>query len=173
MSRKRASAEIQPRGGRGHGFTLIELLMVVVVVAILAMVGIPSFVSLNTKMRMDGEISALAGTLNLARSAASQRGEGVSLCANSGTACQSQNSWTNGWQTVVTGTATQLSLSSGVGNGDTLTSTLTTYPQFTPLGYTFFNGTLSLHDSNSTPSLYRCIVFNAGAWTIVTGATCP
>ena len=158
---------------RSAGFTLIELLVVIAIAVILTMVAVPSFNATITSTRMAGEINTLLSTLNFARSEASKRGQQVSVCPVSGTACAASTSWTTGWQVLQPDTSTQLNISAGVNHGDTLTSTLTTYPVFTPMGYTFYAGTLSLHDPKNTPSLYRCIVFSAGSWTTQQGAVCP
>lgn len=158
---------------RSAGFTLIELLVVIAIVVILTTIGIPSFNATITSTRMAGEINTLLSALNFARSEASKRGQQVSICPISGTACATSTNWTAGWQVLQPDTNTQLSIAPGVSHGDTLTSTLSTYPIFTSMGYTFFGGTLSLHDPNNTPSLYRCIVFSAGSWTTQQGASCP
>lgn len=161
-----------PLGQRG--FTLIEVMLVVAIVAVLATIAVPSFVSVINNTRMSGEINSVVRALNFARSEATKRGQLVSVCPSSGTSCASASDWTSGWQVLLNSTQTQqLLVPPGVSHGDTLSSTLTTYPQFTPAGYTFYSGTLSLHDSKNTPSLYRCIVFNAGSWVTRTGASCP
>jgi type IV fimbrial biogenesis protein FimT len=155
------------------GATLIELLVIFALVGILATIAVPSFDSIKTNIRMAGEINTLLNTLNFARTEASKRGQQVVVCPVSGNACALSKNWTTGWQVFQPDSSTQLNSSPGVSNGDTLTSTLTTYPVFTPMGYTFFNGTLSLHESKNNPSLYRCIVFNAGSWTTQQGTACP
>jgi type IV fimbrial biogenesis protein FimT len=159
------------------GFTAIELLIVLSIVAILGTIGLPSMRSTTTSVRMSGEINALIGALNRARSEAVKRGQSVSVCPVNGTSCASGTDWSSGWQVLLNSTPTQqLQLSSGVTHGEVMTvSTGTTpaYPQFTPSGYTFFTGTISLHDMDSTQRMYRCIVFNAGSWTTRTGSSCP
>lgn len=148
-------------------------MLVIVIVAILTAIAIPSFKSVITETRMAGEFNTLLGTLKFARSEASKRGNNVSVCPVAESGCASSSNWTAGWQVVLTGNSTRLNIASGVSRGDTLTSTLQTYPIFTPMGYTFFRGTLSLHDSDNTPSLYRCVVFSSGSWTVKSGAVCP
>jgi type IV fimbrial biogenesis protein FimT len=157
------------------GFTLIEMMVTITIISILLAVAAPSYYNAITGTRMSGEINALLGNLNLARSEAIKRGQSVSVCPATApsaatTACTARTDWSTGWVVLVATSA--VAVSPGVTHGDTLTSTLTTYPTFTQAGYTFFTGTIKLHDSNSTTGLYRCIVFNAGSWQTQTGASC-
>ena len=158
---------------RSPGFSLIEMLVAIGLVVVLTTVAIPSFSSMVTNTRMAGELNTLLSALSLARSEASKRGLRVSVCPTSGTACTNSTDWTGGWQVVQPDTSTQINIAPAMTHGESLISTTNTYPVFTAFGYTSFNGTLSLHDRNNTPSLYRCIVFNAGSWTAQQGASCP
>jgi type IV fimbrial biogenesis protein FimT len=155
------------------GFTLVEMIVTISVVAIMASIGAASYTSAMASTRMSGEINVLLGSLSLARSEAIKRGQSTSVCPQSGAVCGTGTSWASGWYVMLNATTQPLQITPGVTHGDTLVSSLSTYPQFTPAGYTFFTGTLSLHDSNSTPGLYRCIVFNAGSWTTQQGSSCP
>jgi type IV fimbrial biogenesis protein FimT len=169
---------------RAAGFTLIELLVSMVVLGVIVVISAGSFTSLISSARMTGEISSLQGALNLARSEAIKRGYSVSVCpaagaSNTTASCDTDTIWSNGWvilAATATSTATvkpPLFISPGVTHGDTLTSSLGTYPTFTQAGYTFYSGTITLHDSLNTQALYRCLVFSAGTWTMQTGASCP
>ncbi|MBK6006088.1 GspH/FimT family pseudopilin [Ramlibacter ginsenosidimutans] len=158
---------------RSPGFSLIEMLVAIALVVVLTTVAIPSFSSMLTNTRMAGELNTLLSALNLARSEASKRGLRVSVCPMSGTACANTTDWTAGWQVIQPDTNTQINIAPALAHGETLVSTVNTYPVFTAFGYTSFNGTLSIHDRNNTPSLYRCIVFNAGSWSAQQGASCP
>ena len=172
------------------GFTLIEMIVAISIFAILVAIALPSYQGTTNGTRMSGEINSLQGALNLARSEAMKRGLGVSVCpaANATTAtaaCDAGTNWSNGWvvlvgTTAATTVAPPLFISPGVTHGDTLTSTSTTtppYPTFTSAGYTFFGQSptdvITLHDVNNTTVLYRCIIFSAGTWQILTGASCP
>ena len=163
------------------GFTLIEMLVTISIMAILLTIAAPSFNTVIAGTRMSAEINDLQASLNFARSEAVKRGLKIDVCpptTPNGTTCATTNplDWSSGWVVLVDGTTTQLRISPGVTHGDTLTSTSAAafpYPEFTPAGYTFFTNTISLHDSNSTSGLYRCIVFNAGSWATQQGATCP
>ena len=155
------------------GFSLIEMLVTISILIIMAMLGTASYSTLITSTRLNGEISGMLNGLKTARSEAIKRGQTVDFCPNGGSGSACGTSWANGWNVLLDSTSTQLQVGAAVTHGDTLTNTGTGYPKFTAAGYTFFTGTLSLHDANSTSSLYRCIVFNAGSWTTQQGATCP
>lgn len=157
------------------GFTLIELLVTIVIVAILSAMAAPSYRSVVTDMRMGSEINSLLGDLNFARSEALKRGQNISVCASpsptSATkACTATANWSSGWVVLAPlSTTPLLRISAGVTHGDTLTSTLSSNPVITPLGYAFYGAptaTIKLHDSNHSTALYRCIVFISGSWVL-------
>lgn len=165
------------------GFTLIEMMVTISIMAILLAIATPSFNNTIAGTRISGEINELQASLNFARSEAVKRGLKIDVCpptVPNGTTCANTNplNWSSGWVVLIDGTATQLRISPAVTHGDTLTSTSAAaipYPQFTPAGYTFFAGagtTIKLHDSNNTPGLYRCVVFNAGSWATQQGGSC-
>ncbi|GAA4499360.1 GspH/FimT family pseudopilin [Pseudaeromonas paramecii] len=78
------------------GFTLIELLVAVAILAIVAMIGVPSFQSFMEKQRVMERRDALLGGLSLARETALNQLQPVVLCpSNDGSSCGS--SWANGW----------------------------------------------------------------------------
>ena len=156
-----------------QGFTLIEMMVTIVIIGILASIGLPAYRDTVTSMRMSATINALSNTLNFARTEAMKRGLITSVCPIAGTACNVTTNWSGGWSTLVNSTSTQLSIAPSLSNGDTLTSSLTTPPQFNPAGYTFFTGTITLNNASSTASLRRCIVFNGGTWKINKGTLCP
>ena len=164
---------------RSAGFTLVEMIVTVMVLAILTSIGMQTYQSVVTSTRMSGRINSLLGTFALARSEAMKRGQTVNVCpvlspSAATAACTTVTDWTTGWVVLPTSAApTPLQISTALTSGDTLTSTVNTFPVFSQTGYTFFAGILSLHDTNSTPSLYRCIVFSAGSWSTKKGAVCP
>ncbi|RFO98897.1 hypothetical protein DIC66_03230 [Rhodoferax lacus] len=162
---------------KSFGVTLIELLVVLAIVGIAAVIGMPNLAYTISKVRMDGEINAVLSGLNLARSEAVKRGLTVSVCpSTNGTSCAASTSWSTGWIVQLDGPPSQLLQTTAALSRDSLVSTSTAtpaYPQFTSMGYTFFDSTLTLHDTNETESLRRCIAFSAGSWVSRSGAACP
>jgi type IV fimbrial biogenesis protein FimT len=155
-----------------RGFTLIELVVTLVIVGVLAAVGVPSYKSMVVGTRLSGELNALIGALNIAQSEAQKRGTPVSLCPGTSNSCATN--WSAGWIVLLDGTTKKpLLVRPALANGDTITSTLTTNPQFNAAGYTFYDGKISIHDKDNTVSLRRCIVFSAGTWVTQRGAICP
>lgn len=82
-----------------RGMTLIELMIVVSILAVLLMIGLPSFQRLITSTRLTGQINELVGDLSFARSEAGTRSRAVNLCiaASSTTCSTSGNNWATGW----------------------------------------------------------------------------
>ena len=150
------------------GFSLIELMVVITVLGIMITIGLPGFSTMIASMRLDAEINDVLRALNVARSEAVKRGLPVSVCPGNGNSCGAGTSWSAGWMVLLNDTTNQqLLLTAPYSRGDTLTSSQGSapfYPQFTSMGYTFFTGVLTLHDPNNTPSMTRCILFNAGSW---------
>ena len=80
------------------GVTSMELLTVMAVIAILSGIAVPSFISLIQSNRVAGEVNALSGDIQFARSEAIKEGLPVSLCVSvNGTNCSNINTWNKGW----------------------------------------------------------------------------
>lgn len=170
--------------------TLIELITVMVLVAILTAIGIPSFRSVTTSSRMSSESNALLGDLQYARAEAAHEGEAVTVCiANAGaTGCNTgSTSWQNGWlvfsdinddQTVDPGD-TVLRIQHAFSGTDTFTSSNTDYAiTFTREGFAYLGGnglTITLHNTPySAASVYytRCLdITQAGMMSVQTNSS--
>ncbi|MEO7773507.1 MAG: GspH/FimT family pseudopilin [Steroidobacteraceae bacterium] len=87
-----------------RGFTLIELMIAVLIFAILAAIGIPSWRDTMQNNRVTGATNNIVTALNVARSEAVRRGVPVTLCgvANpdldpANLVCAGDTDWTTGW----------------------------------------------------------------------------
>ena len=165
------------RGGfaaRQAGVTLVELLTVVVIVAILMTIGVPSFRYVTTANRVATESDALLGDLQYARSEAIREGQQVTVCVSKDNAnCDtagSPPSWQEGWiifsnpdngNAVVSGKDPLLRAKSGFSSSDTFQSTNSIYAiSFSREGFAQLGGTsttITLHDSTSNQNYTRCL----------------
>lgn len=115
-----------PMGGnmpwrmKDSGFTLIELMMVIAILAVLIMVGVPSFRDLTAQGRLRSASSELLSSFFLARSEAIKRNCEVNVKPAAG-------GWSSGWTVETTATC----LNSGVvmENHDSI-SQITITPDF-------------------------------------------
>lgn len=92
------------------GFTLVEALVVVVIVAILAAVAMPSLSSALANQRLRAAGTDLVSTLLLARSEAIKRGAQVQV------APLAAGDWNSGWRVVATGTGEQVEKTEALGH---------------------------------------------------------
>ena len=88
-----------PRNQAESGFTIFELVMVMLVVAILAAIGVPSFKYVTNSNRVATEVNSLLGDMQYARSEAVKEGLPVTVCVSNagGTGCANSTSWQSGW----------------------------------------------------------------------------
>lgn len=63
-----------------NGFSLIELMVVIAIVAILAMIGVPSYQSMMQSGAIASQSNAILGFLQLARSEAATRRLATTIC---------------------------------------------------------------------------------------------
>jgi len=75
---------------RGKGFTLIELMVAITIIAVLASLGVPSFVRMIADQRAKSAATDLFTALTVARSEAIKHNANVSLAPKEG-------QWYKGW----------------------------------------------------------------------------
>lgn len=80
---------------RIEGFTLVELMVTLSVIAILAVVAVPSMGWMANASRLSGSADDMVTLLQMARSEAVRRNAQVQVCASSnGTSCSGATTWT-------------------------------------------------------------------------------
>ncbi len=84
--------------GNGAGFTLIELIAVLLILAILTTIGIPSFNEALRNNRLTTSTNDLVTAMNLARSEAIKRGQSVTVRKVDASSCTATGTnWEDGW----------------------------------------------------------------------------
>lgn len=162
---------------RQHGVTLFELVIVMLIIAILAAIGVPTYQYVTTSSRMSSELNALLGDLQYARSEAVRQGQTVTVCIADQTtppyacAAAGTSDWSQGWLVFSDVGATQ-NYDSGAGDvvlrvqnafigGDTFAdSDNVNAVSFNRDGFANLGAaqvTLTLKDKNSDPQYTRCL----------------
>ena len=81
-----------------RGFTLYELLLTLLLLAIIAAVGVPSFEAMLARSRQSVEINALFHAFHQARKESIMRRRSVTLCPSvDGRSCAQSGNWSGGW----------------------------------------------------------------------------
>jgi type IV fimbrial biogenesis protein FimT len=186
------------RKGFQTGFTVTEVVMVMVIVGILTAIGTPTFKYVTTSNRISGEVNALLGDMQFARTEAIKLGQTVSICSSSSSAsygsvasygqCTQSLNWQNGWIVFI-----DVNGDKTVGAGDTILRTQNAFngtDTFTaPTGYwgTTFNRmgyaptgqtttiNIQLHNSTNIQNWTRCLAITpiGSASTEVYGVGTP
>jgi type IV fimbrial biogenesis protein FimT len=161
---------------RQSGFTMSELLIVMVIVAILLSIGVPSYRYITNSYRMSAEVNGLLGDLMYARAEALKEGQWVTVCVSrDGATCTGGNTWASGWiaftdpnnsGTVDAGETVLRIQSAFTGRiPDTFNAsnavTAISYNRegfaFAPAGGGFANTTITLKDSSANAAWTRCL----------------
>jgi type IV fimbrial biogenesis protein FimT len=82
------------------GFSLVELMVVIMIVATLMALGVPSYRYVTNSNRISAEVNSLLGDLQFARSEAIKEGGTVTVCPAADTtltACGNSSRWDQGW----------------------------------------------------------------------------
>ena len=84
---------------RARGFTLVELMIVLVIVAVILIIGVPSYNTLALRAKLKSYANEMVASAITARSEAIKRNAPVRLCiANSdGDDCAGGGDWDQGW----------------------------------------------------------------------------
>ena len=166
---------------RGHrfarqvhaGFTMIEMMVVILIVAILGIIAIPSFSYITNTNRSASQINGLLGDIQYARPEAIKEGLSVGVCASTdGATCAGNNTWTYGWivfadsagnGTVANGEPV-MRVQKGLTGSDTMTAdNNTSYIVFNRDGFAYgLPGTVtfSLHGPGAKQQWTRCLSVN-------------
>ena len=169
-----------------RGFTLTEMLVVIAIVAILTTIGVPSYRYISNSYRMTGEVNALLGDAQFARSEAIKEGQQVILCASTdGVTCANVTTWQVGWivcidpNIVNTCNDSEPVLRSQAlfANTDTFVSDNATTIIFNREGFAVgfpAEAILTLHDQSANPAWTRCLeIQTVGMMTVVNHITAP
>jgi len=90
------------------GFTLVELMTTILLVAIVAVVALPSYRTIIRAARLTTQIYEFNAALNFARSEAIKRGLSVTVCPSTDQAsCTVNTQWEEGWIAFVDADANQ------------------------------------------------------------------
>jgi type IV fimbrial biogenesis protein FimT len=179
------------------GFTLFELVIVMLIVAVMAAIAIPSFRYVTTSNRIASEVNQLLGDMRFARTEAIKEGQTVTVCSStnptaSTPTCSTVNSWQTGWivfsdpnnlKAIPAGGAplrVQPSLNTAYNSSDTITATNNVSAvTFNREGFGATNGSsttattwLQVHSTPASIQWTRCLqVTPIGMVTVVTTST--
>ena len=186
-----------------RGYTLPEILVVLAIVAILMVIGLPSYINIISANNVSSEINGLLGDLQFARSEAVKRGQCVRVCAANTSAggssftCSNATAanWYNGWFIFVdtsasptsacnapcsapTGAQTALRVQPPLTSGDTVASASTTplcSVAFNYFGYSTTQGSVTFTPARGNSSAKSLCVSGLGSLQTVSGgnSVCP
>lgn len=83
---------------RMRGFTLVELMIVLVIVAVILIIGVPSYNTLALRAKLKSYANEMVASAITARSEAIKRNAPVRLCiSTNGADCAGGGDWDQGW----------------------------------------------------------------------------
>jgi type IV fimbrial biogenesis protein FimT len=159
-------------GLQHSGVSLIEVLTVIVIVAILTTLAVPSFRDVTQRNRIASQINSFIADLQFARSEAIKRGVSVTVCpSTSGAACSGLNAWHSGWIVFsdvdqsgsVNGSDQVLRRQTGLSNSDTfrVTPAANVVVTYNREGFANFGAsTLKMATSPVNSNATRCVAIN-------------
>jgi type IV fimbrial biogenesis protein FimT len=173
---------------RQAGVTLVELLTVMVIVAILMAIGVPSYRYVTTANRVATESNSLLADLQYARSEAVREGQQVSVCVSkNGSSCDSATTppaWQEGWiiysnpdsVIIVDSSDPLLRDEKQFNSTDTFQSSNSTYQiTFSRDGFANLGAAsmqITLHDSTANKLYSRCLLISqAGMMSVQTNTS--
>lgn len=170
--------------GRQPGFTLVEMLVVIAIVAILAMMVQPSFVSLMAAKRISTDGLNFMSDLAFMRNESVRRATTVTACSSSdGATCNAGSAWTSGriifsdanGNGVVDGSDQIIRVTPALNSSQTITVTgFSSNIQFTSTGTVQTAGTVKICNSAVAGSNGNSLTVLAGGLVhLSTGVTCP
>lgn len=87
-----------PARTRQRGMTLVELMFTIFIMAVLAMLAVPSFRDASLGSRLAATANSLHGAIQIARSEAIKTNAPITLCASAdGAECADAGDWDQGW----------------------------------------------------------------------------
>ncbi len=79
------------------GFTIIELMTAVALLAVMVVIGVPSFNSIINTNETAANSNAFLSALKVARTEATKRRQNIIVCASDNQADCTSNNWSDGW----------------------------------------------------------------------------